>query len=247
MKIVIAIAACVASLSATAQEKMYKTDKKSKWENMKQYMPVMTKSIGVSFQEFDGLNARMTGFPQYKALRGHTWNIGIGSMHNIKGFISQLNVSAGSSLTGDPDERSSTVRTLGGSLDLGYDVIPGPFMLYPMAGIGTESYHAIFYKDVNAVDFDDVANSPSVQNSIRSVKFTNRFTTYRFGLGLGFKSPDGGHSIGVQGFYAGSFKDNKPWRSSENQSLSGAPVDDLERISVSLVITGSMMGMWKHK
>jgi opacity protein-like surface antigen len=245
MKIIIVMAACILSLSVTAQEK---SSKHKDWEKMKQYMPVMTKSIGVSFQEFDGLNNRMAGFPQYKTLRGHTWTVGLGSMHNIKNFISQINVKAGSSLTGDPDERSSAVRTFGGSLDLGYDVIPSArIMLYPMAGIGTESFHAIFYKDVNAVDFDDVASSPSAQNSIRSVKFTNRFTTYRFGLGLGFKSPDGAHSIGLQGFYEGSFKDNKPWRSSENQSLSGAPVDDLERISVSLVITGNMMGMGKHK
>jgi len=246
MKTILLIAVTIFTLSANAQEKNYKTDKKANWEKMKQYMPVMVKTGGVSFQEFDGLNARIAGFPQYKPVRGHTWNVGLGSMHNIKGFISQLNVTAGSSLTGDPDERSSTVRSLGGSLDLGYDVIPGAFMLYPMAGIGTQSYHAIFYKDVNAVDFDDVANSPTLQNSIRSVKFTNRFTTYRFGLGLGFKSPTG-HSIGVQGHYEGSFKTNKPWRSSENQSLNGAPVDELNRISVGLVITGSMMGMMKHK
>jgi hypothetical protein len=242
MKSVIVLLLCAMSLSVSAQEKYSKS---KNWEKMKQYMPVMTKSIGVSFQEFDGLNNRLSGFPQYKTLKGHMFTVSLGSMHNIKNFVSQLNVTAGSSLTGDSRERSSALRTLAGSFDLGYDVIPGSFMLYPMAGIGTETYHAIFYKDVNAVDFDDVANSSSVQNSIRSVKFTNRFTTYRFGLGIGFKSPDGGHSIGLQGFYSGGFKDNKAWKSAENQNLSGAPVDDLERISVSLVITGNMMRMRK--
>lgn len=239
MKSVIVTLLCAMSLSLTAQEKSSKH-----WGKMKDYMPVMTKSAGVSFQKFDGLNSRIAGFPQYKQLKNHLWTVSLGSMHNIKNFVSQMNVTAGSSLTGDANERSSTVRVLGGSFDLGYDVIPAArVMLYPMAGIGLETYHAIFYKDVNAVDFDDVANSPALQNSIRSVKFTNCYTTYRLGLGLGFKSPDGNHSIGLQGMYSGSFKDNKAWKSAENQSLNGAPVDDLERISVSLVITGSMMGM----
>lgn len=234
------MSACLFSLSLSAQD-----SKKKNQESMKQYMPVITKTIGVSFQDFDGLNNRIAGFPQYKTLRGHMWTVGLGSMHNIKNFISQMNVSAGSSLTGHPDERSSAIRFFGGSLDLGYDVIPSSrIMLYPMAGIGLEKYHAIFYKDVNAIDFDDVANSPTLQNSIRSVKFTNYFTTYRFGLGVGLKSPNGNHSIGLQGTYSGSFKD-KAWKSAESQSLSGAPVDDLKRVSVSLVITGSMMGMHK--
>lgn len=241
MKTILLMAACAFSFSLSAQD-----TKKNKWENMKQYMPVMTKSIGVSFQEFDGLNNRIAGFPQYKTLRGHMYTASLGSMHNMKNFISQMNVSGGSSLTGDPNERSSAIRYLGGSFDLGYDVIPAArIMLYPMAGLGSEWYTAVFYKDVNAVDFDDVAASPTVQNSIRSVKFKNRFTTYRFGLGLGFKSPDGGHSIGLQGTYSGSFKTNKAWKSAENQDLNGAPVDELNRISVSLVITGNMMGMHK--
>lgn len=239
MKIVMLITACAFSLSLSAQE-----TKKKNWGKMNGQMPTMTKSAGVSFQKFTGLNDRINGFSQYKTLPDHFYTISLGSMHNMKNFITQMNVNAGSSLSGKADERSSTIRMIGGSFDLGYDVIPAArVMLYPMAGVGLESYHAIFYKDVNAVNFNDVANSPAVQNSIRSVKFTNAYSTYRFGLGLAFKSPDGNHSIGVQGIYSGSFKDNKAWKSAESQSLNGAPVDDLQRISVSLVLTGNMMGM----
>ncbi|MEO6539420.1 MAG: hypothetical protein ABIN74_00460, partial [Ferruginibacter sp.] len=68
--------------------------------------------------------------------------------------------------------------------------------------------------------------------------------TYRLGMGIGFKSPDGNHGIGVQAGYTGSFKD-QAWKSAENQTLNGAPVDDLKRFSVSLVFTGNMMGMGK--
>ena len=239
MKIIMLMTACVFSLSLAAQN-----TKKMNREKMKQYMPVMTKSAGVSFQKFTGLNDRINGFSQYKTLPDHVYTLSLGSMHNIKNFVSQLNVTAGSSLTGEPEERSSTVRMLGGSFDLGYDVIPSKMvMLYPMAGVGIETYHGIFYKDVNATSFNEVANFPSQQNNIRSVKFTNTFGTYRFGLGVALKSPNGNHSIGLQSIYSGSFKDDKPWKSAEGQTLAGAPVDDLKRISVSLVITGNMMGM----
>lgn len=241
MKSVIAMVLCTISLSLSAQN----TTKSNPWmKNTKMYM---TKTAGVSFQEFDGLNNRISGFPQYKTLKGHMFTVSLGSMNVMKNFITQMNVTAGSSLTGNPDERSSAIRTLAGSFDLGYDLIPSSrIMLYPTAGIGLEKYHAVFYKDVNAVDFDDVANSPSLQNSIRSVKFTNYFTTYRFGLGLAFASPDGNHSVGLQGTYSGSFKTNKPWKSAENQSLNGAPTDELNRISVGVVFTGNMMG-WGRK
>ncbi len=244
MKSVIAIFLCIMSLSLTAQDKP--AAKKAPWDKMKNYKPIMVKTAGVSFQDFEGINSRIAGFPQYKKLQGHMYTLSLGSMHVIKNFIHTASISVGSSLSGDPDERSSAVRFLAGGLDFGYDVIPAArVMLYPTVGIGAEKYHAVFYKNVNAVTFNNVANSSTTQNEIRSVKFINNFVTYRFGLGLGFKSPDGNHSIGLQGMYIGSFKDDKAWRSAENQSLSGAPIDDLERISVSLVITGSMMGWGK--
>lgn len=243
MKNIILIACCVVTLSAAAQETPPKPAKTYPWEKMKNYKPVMTKSIGVTFPEFKGLDARMANFPQYEQLKGHLFTLSLGSMHNMKNFITQFNINGGSSLSGDPDEKSSAIKMLGVSFDLGYDVIPAErVMVYPMVGIGAEKYYAVFYKDVNAISFNDVVNSSANQNNIRSLRLNNTFMTYRFGLGLALKAPDGNHTIGLQGGYVGSFKDNKAWRSSEDQALNGAPIDDLQRFSVSLVITGSMMG-----
>ena len=99
------------------------------------------------------------------------------------------------------------MRFLSGGFDLGYDVIPAErVMLYPLVGIGAETYRAIFYKDVNAVNFNDVANSPTVQNNIRSLKLTNTFFTYRLGMGVAFKAPKSNHTIGLQGGYTAGFK-----------------------------------------
>ncbi|HEX2684260.1 MAG TPA: hypothetical protein VHL77_10020 [Ferruginibacter sp.] len=243
MKQIIVMLLCGISLSAVAQDKPKNDWYKGHWKSMKDHTPVMTKGIGFSSQQFTNLKNRLAGFPQYAPLRDHMWTLSMGSMQNMNNFISQITVTAGSSLTGDPDKKSSTMRFLSGGFDIGYDFIPASrVMVYPMAGLGVECYHAILWKDVNAVNFDDVANSPTLQNSIRSVKFKNTFFTYRLGLGIGFKSPDGNHGIGVQAGYIGSFKD-KAWKSAENQSLNGAPVDDLKRFQVSLVFTGNMMGM----
>jgi len=233
MKSILTILLSVLCLSMSAQEK--KRDNK-----MDNYMPMMTRGIGVSFQKFEGLNSRIAQFPQYKPLKDHMWSISAGSMHVKNNFISQLAINAGSSLSGDRDKKSSALRFIGAGLDLGYDFIPDArLMLYPLAGVGVETYHAIFYKDNSGVNFDDVAEFPVVQNNIRSVKFVNTFFTYHFGLGFALKSPKSGGSIGIQAGYTGSFKD-KAWKSAEYQSLNNAPSDNLSRFAVSLVFTGGM-------
>ena len=238
MKSIILLLLCSVSLSLAAQDK---PGKKDHWEKMKNYKPLMTRGAGVSIQQFKGLKSRMAAFPQYDELKNHMYTLSLGSMHVMKNFVSQMTVTAGSSLTGHPDEKSSTMRFLSGGFDMGYDVIPAErVMLYPLVGIGAENYRAIFYKDVNAVNFNDVATLPTVQNNIRSLKFTNTFFTYRLGLGVAFKEPKGNHTIGLQGGYTAGFK-KKSWKSSENQTLANAPVDGLKRFSVSLVLTGDMM------
>jgi len=245
MKSNLLMLSCFITLNLFAQEPADKNKSSKKWEHN---MPFMTRGIGISFQKFDGLNSRIAGFPQYEALKDHSWNLSAGSMHVKNNFVTQLTVSGGSSLSGHRNKKSSALRNLGIGFDLGYDVIPSEkVMLYPMVGIGGETYAAIFYKDVSAVNFNDVASSPTVQNSIRSVKFTNSFFNYRLGLGVMFNSPDGNHSIGLQAGYTGSFKDQE-WKSAEYQSLNNAPTDDLKRFNVSLILAGRgmMMGM-KHK
>jgi hypothetical protein len=243
MKSIILILLCFVTLNLCAQQPADNKPGKM-WEHN---MPFMTRGIGISFQKFDGLNSRIAGFPQYEALKDHSWNLSAGCMHVKNNFVSQFGVSAGSSLSGHRNEKSSALRNLGIGLDLGYDVIPAErVMVFPMVGIGGETYAAVFYKDVSAVNFNDVANSPTVQNSIRSVKFTNSFFTYRLGLGIMFKSPDGDHSIGLQAGYTGSFKDQE-WKSAEYQSLANAPTDDLQRFNISLILAGrGMMGMMHH-
>jgi len=222
-------------LSATAQEK-----KKERKSSM-----IMTKSIGVSFQRFGDLNQRIAPYSQYKPLKDYMWTLGLGSIHTMNNFVSGFSVTGGSSLSGDRDKKSSAMRFLSAGLDLGYDVIPSDkVMLYPTVGVGVETYRATFYKDVSAVDFDDVLTSPTVQNSIRSVKFNNTFATYRFGLGFALKSPKGDGTIGLQLGYTGSFKDNR-WKSSDNQTLADAPLDNLSRFNVGIVFGGGGMMMRK--
>jgi hypothetical protein len=241
MKTIMLIALSVFSLSAMAQEK---TNKKASWEKTKSMKSIMTNGIGVSFQNFDNLNRRIANFPQYKGLNNRIWTITAGSMQVQNNFVSQMTVTGGSSLTGNPNKKSSTLRTLGGGIDLGYDVIPSKtIMLYPLVGIGGETFHAIYYRDVNAVDFDAVANSSTVQNSIRKTKFVNSAFTYRLGLGFSVKSPKDNGTIGLQAGYVSGFHDEK-WKSAEYQNLSNAPHDIIKRFSVSLIFTGGkMMGM----
>ena len=232
------IALSIFSLSAMAQEK---TDKKATWSKMKSSMPIMMNGVGVSFQNFDALNNRIVGFPQYKGLNNRIWTLTAGSMHVDKNFVSQMSITAGSSLTGNPSKKSSTLRTIGGGMDLGYDVIPSKMvMLYPLVGLGAETFHAIYYKDVNAVDFDAVANSSTVQNNIRKTKFVNSAFTYRLGLGFSVKSPKDDGTIGLQAGYVSGFHDEK-WKSAEYQNLSNAPQDVIKRFSVSLIFTGGKM------
>ena len=244
MKCIILISLFTLSLSLSAQDTMHK---KSAMER-KNFSAWLSRGLGVSFQKFEGLNSRLAEFPQYESLKDHMWTISLGSMHVRNNFISQITGTAGSTMTGHRDKKSSTLRFLSGGIDFGYDVIPADrIMLYPMVGAGVEAYQALFFKDVSGVDFDDVLGSSTVQNDIRSVKFNNSFATYRLGLGFALKSPKCHGTIGLQAGYIGSFS-NKSWRSSENQSLNGAPVDNLSRFNVSLVFSGRMgmgMGMMK--
>lgn len=226
MKSIIVFVLALMSVSAYAQKDMMKGT----------FMT--TQSIGVSFQNFDGLNNRIAGFPQYKALKDHAFTLSLGSMKTMHNFVSGLNVALGSSLSGDRHERSSALRFLSGGIDFGYDLVPAEkIMLYPLVGIGAEGYQAVFYKDNSAVDFNDVLNSPAAQNSIRSVKFTNSFITYRLGLGFALKSPKHMGAIGIQAGYTGSFSD-RAWKGGESQSLAGSPQDGVSRFQVSLVMMG---------
>ena len=202
--------------------------------------PMITKTLGASFQKFDGLNSRVAGSPQFKQLPDYAATIGLGWLKEKKRVISSGGVTLGSSMSGDKDEKSSTIRFIGVNADLGYDLISSErVMLYPLVGLGFQHYQAIFYKDNSNVPFDDVLNSASVKNDIQSVRFNNSFFVYRAGLGFNLKSPKNpANTIGLQAGYTGSFNDNS-WRSNENQALANSPTDKVGQFFVSLVLTSA--------
>ncbi|MEJ7586363.1 MAG: hypothetical protein WKI04_02255 [Ferruginibacter sp.] len=231
MKIIISIALVGMGFTGTAQQ-----------EKKEHIIPMFTHSIGASFQQFDGLNGRVAGLPQYQQLKGHTATLGLGWLKECKRVISGAGLTLGSSMSGDRDERSSTIRYYGLNADVGYDVLKSErVMLFPLAGLGFQKYQAIFFKDNSAVDFDEVLESSTTQNNIQSVRFHNSFLVYRLGFGVSLSSPKhAGHSIGLQAGYSGSFKKNK-WRSNENQSLANAPQDEIGQFFVSLVFANKPM------
>jgi hypothetical protein len=227
MKIIISVLLTTLAIACQAQE--YKK---------KDFMPAITRSIGGAFQQFDGLNSRVSNLPQYEQLKDYSATLGLGWFKERNQFISNMGISIGSTMSGHRDEKSSTVRFINVNADIGYDVLKNDKVtLYPLAGLGFQKYQAIFYKDNSNVDFDDVLESPAVQNSIEPVKFKNGFFVYRAGFGVSLKSPKyPSSSIGLQAGYTGSFRKNE-WRSNEDQVLDNSPQDRISQFFVSLVLT----------
>jgi hypothetical protein len=240
MKAVISILLLFVCVTAVAQD-----DKMDKWS---MDFPQMSRAAGVSFQKFEGLDSRIANFPQYKELKHATGVLQLGWFKEKDQFISQINLMGGSSMSGDRDKRSSTIRYLGISADIGYDVIKSDKVaVYPLAGLGYQAYQARFFRDNAAVNFDDVLQSTTVQNNIKPLNLRNGFFNYRFGLGVSTSFAKNNCSIGVQGVYTGSFKD-RAWRSSDDQTLANAPSDNLSQIYAGLVFTcRPFFMMHKHK
>jgi hypothetical protein len=198
---------------------------------------IFTHGIGFSYQEFNGLNGRIANFSQYKKLRNHTGTLQLGWLKERKGLISGLGFGVGSSMSGDRDKKSSTIRFFGFSADIGYNFSKNQrVMIYPLVGLGVERFQARFFKDNSAVPFDDVLSDVAEQASIRPVDFTNTFFNYRAGFGLILRSgKNPNHSIGLQAGYTGSFKD-KAWRTQNDQVLANSPEDKLSRFYATLSI-----------
>lgn len=221
--------------SASAQKEPYhhKFDK----ETMMNYLPWATRSLGGSFQKFDGLNSRVANLPQYKQLRGYTGTLGLGMMKERNRVISDAGVTIGSSMSGRREEKSSTIRYISFNAGIGYDLLKSEkISLYPLAGIGVQLYQAIFFKDNRGQDFNNVLTFPSVQNNTLPVKFKNDFLVYRAGAGVSFRSPKcPSGSIGLQAGYTGSFRKND-WKSNEKQALGNSPEDRISQFYVSLML-----------
>lgn len=224
----------ITALSASAQH----TQDHKKWdkEKMVEYMPSFSRTLGGSFQTFDGLNGRLFGLPQYKSLKNYTATIGLGWFKERNRVISDAGFTLGSSMSGKRDERSSTIRYIGFNANVGYDLLKNDnITLYPLLGLGYQGYQAIFYKDNSQVDFNDVLESPVVQQNIIPVKFTNGFFIYRAGAGVLFKSPKCPGSIGVQTGYTGSFQ-KRAWRTNDGQLLVNAPKDGISQFYFNVVL-----------
>jgi hypothetical protein len=207
---------------------------------------ILTHGVGFSYQEFNGLNGRIANFPQYKKLRNHTGTLQIGLLKERKGLMSGLGFGVGSSMSGDRDKKSSTIRFFGFSADIGYNFSKNQrVMIYPLVGLGVERYQARFFKDNSGVQFNDVLANVGEQNNIRPVDFTNTFFNYRAGFGLILRSArKPTHSIGLQAGYTGSFKD-KAWRSQNDQVLANSPEDKLSRFYATLSL--NMHGFTRKK
>ena len=199
--------------------------------------PMFLRAIGMSFQEFDELNSRVASRPEYKTLRDHTGTLEFGFFKTHNRFVSVVDFILGSSMSGDRDKKSSTIRYAGAGIDLGYDVLANEkHILYPTIGIGGQAYQARFFTDNSAIPFDLVLESPTVQNAIRPVNFTNEFFTYRLGIGYAVKSSrKPSVNFGIRVSYVGSFKDQS-WKSNDNQELADAPADGLSQFTISLVL-----------
>ena len=235
MKNILLISLLCMGLSAFAQEDKFTMN-----------FPEMSRAAGVSFQKFDGLNNRIASFPQYKQVKNATGVLQLGTFKETHQFISQMNLMAGSSMSGDRDKKSSTIRYLGVGADIGYDVIKNEkIALFPLVGLGYQVYQARFFKDNSAVNFDDVLQSPTVQNNIKPLELTNSFFNYHLGIGLAATSAKNHCSIGVQALYTGSFHD-RAWRGNQDQTLSNAPRDKLSQIYAGLVFTCRPLFMMKH-
>lgn len=246
MKLIIFTLLIGVSINSFAQDRPEKRERKYDKEKMKQLMPAMTRTAGISFQSFDGLNSRIANQPQYNPIKDYAFTLGLGWMKEMNRVVSDMGFTVGSSMTRKRDEQSSTIRHIGFNANMGYDVLPSEkITLYPLVGLGVQSYQAVFYRDNSGVDFDDVLGSPTVRNAIEPVKFNNKFFVYRAGIGVAFKSPKyPSSSIGLQAGYTGSFK-RHDWKSSAGQSLDNAPDDRISQFYVTLVLASSPWMMKK--
>lgn len=224
------------TMIASAQE----TKKHSSFskEKMEEWLPSMTLSLGGSFQNFSNLNTRLKSLPQYEQLKVYTPTLSLGWFKERDRIISDARITFGSSMGNWRKHKQSTVRYIGFNANAGYDVLNNEkITLYPLAGLGYQTYQTILYKDNSNVNFNDVLTSPVIQNSINSISFYNGFWVYRLGAGVLFTSPKHPQgSIGLQAGYTGSFQ-KRSWRTKDNQILQNTPRDMVSQFYFGVIFT----------
>src|SRR5215467_15984145 len=114
----------------------------------------MTHSIGISFQNFNGLNDRLSKNTNYRKLENYAATIELGMLAEHRRFVSDMNGMLGSSFSGHRDG-GSVIRYFGLNVGWGYDLLPEKnIMLYPLVGLSLQGYQARFYQDHSSVAFD---------------------------------------------------------------------------------------------
>ena len=194
-------------------------------------------SHGVSFQNFDNLNNRIKGYPQYEQLKNTIGTLQFGIFTEYDKLIIGYNGNFGSSVSGDKNKKSGAINYLGGGIDLGYSIYKTPrISLYPFVGLGYEKFKASFNKDISAIPFDTVLASNNARQNTERPVFTNKFAVYKVGIGAFItskKRPK--NSLGLQVGYTGSFGE-KEWKINNVQSLFNSPKDKLSKIFASILI-----------
>jgi hypothetical protein len=213
----------------------------SKWHKDTTANYSIVKTLGLTNQKFDNLNARIDGYPQYKALPEWIFSLGMGSIYEKGHFVALNGLSVGYAMNGNKENKNSTLAYLGINGDIGYNFF-GPTSrakVFPTVGLGLEGYRARFNKEVGDVSFNSVLGNNDLQNDVRSVTFYNLFFNYRAGLNFALESPDKSGTIGLQVGYTGSFTETA-WKINYNQKLQNAPEDKLNRMFANLYFTKSL-------
>jgi hypothetical protein len=201
-----------------------------------EFIPQLTSGIGVSLQQFNGLNDRIKKYPVYRPLDGYALTLELGTLNQYKRFMSDMNLLGGSSFSGHSG-RGSVVRYLAVNIGWGYDLVQEKnILIYPMVGLEGEIFQARFFRDNSSVPFDNLVQDPTVQNDLTSLDFVNRFFSYRLGVGFSLSSErHRSGTIGLRAFYTGSFV-KQPWKSRQGQKLADVPYDHLSQFHFALII-----------
>ena len=213
----------------------------AKWCNDSTTNFSVVKTLGLTSQEFENLNARIDDHSSYKTLPEWIFSIGMGSMVQKGHFVALNGISVGYAMNGNKEKKNATLGYLGVNGDIGYNFLGSTSraQVFPTVGLGLEGFRSRFNKDVSGIPFNTVLGDEDVQNDIESVTFYNLFFNYRVGLNFALQSPDKSGSIGIQLGYTGSFTEN-PWRADFNKHLQNAPEDRLSRMFANLYFAKSL-------
>lgn len=193
-------------------------------------------SHGLSFQKFQNLNQRVAANPLYVPVGNNVATFQFGFIAERNKFFYNTGVTIGSSFTGKKNTKSTNIKVLDYSVDLGYDILEEKrFSMAPLLGLGYSSYNLKYYRDLSNIPFDSVVAYIPALSQTSALSFSNSFLSYRAGMDLTIKSTRKKQTaVALQVGYAGSFSDND-WKVNKFQTLENSPKDKLSRIFTHIV------------